>query len=282
MWVLPLSLVLLSAGLHASWNLIVKRQDDKLLSGWLTSLVPSTLLAPALLFTGWPAPDAWPILCASGVIHTVYMISLVHAYTHGDLSVVYPVARGAAPLLVAIAAPLFLRERLSYLGMVGIGLVGGGITWLGFSARHSRTTKRALLWAFATAGTIAAYSITDKVGVARTNPLAYVIVLLGINAVTMAPYVLWKRDMRQLRIFWRRGWGSAVTGGLLSLVAYLLVLTAMRLTQVSYVAALRETSVVFAAALGSTVLGESYGGRRVLASLVVACGLFLLVLAMRG
>ena len=102
--------------------------------------VAVTFLAPALLFTGWPGPDAWPILCASGLIHTVYMIALVHAYTHGDLSVVYPVARGAAPLLVAIAAPLFLRERLSYLGMAGIGLVGGGITWLGFSARHSRTT----------------------------------------------------------------------------------------------------------------------------------------------
>jgi drug/metabolite transporter (DMT)-like permease len=282
MWLLPLSLVLLSAGLHASWNLIVKRQDDKLLSGWFTSLVPSTLLAPALLFTGLPSLEVLPILCASGVIHTLYMIALVHAYTHGDLSVVYPVARGAAPLLVAIGAPVLLGERLSALGMVGIGLLGGGITWLGFSARRSWTTTRALLWAFATAGTIAAYSITDKVGVARTHPLAYVIVLLGINAVTMAPYVLWKRDVRQMRILWRHAWGSAVTGGVLSLVAYLLVLTAMRLTQVSYVAALREVSVVFAAALGSRVLGEPYGGRRLLASLVVACGLFLLVLAMRG
>jgi drug/metabolite transporter (DMT)-like permease len=282
MWILPLTLVLLSAGLHASWNLIIKRQDDKLFSGWLTSLVPSTLLAPALLFTGLPAPDVWPILCASGVIHTVYMIALVHAYSHGDLSVVYPVARGAAPLLVAIGAPVFLGERLSPLAALGIGMVGGGITWLGFSVRRSSATARALLWALATAGTIAAYSMIDKVGVARTHPLAYVIVLLGVNAVMMAPYVLWKRDGRELRALWRQTWPSAVAGGLLSLVAYLLVLMAMRLTQVSYVAALRETSVVFAAALGARVLSEPYGGRRVLASLVVASGLFLLVLAMRG
>jgi drug/metabolite transporter (DMT)-like permease len=282
MWLLPLTLVLLSAGLHASWNLIVKRQDDKLFSGWLTSLVPSLLLAPALVFTGLPPLDVWPILCASGLVHTVYMISLVQAYSHGDLSVVYPVARGSAPLLVAIGAPLLLGERLSPTAVFGIVLVGGGITCLGLSARRSAGRLRGLLWALATAGTIATYSMIDKVGVARAHPLAYVIVLLGLNGLGMTPYVLWKRDRRHLWALWRETWPSAVTGGLLSLVAYLLVLTAMRLTQVSYVAALRETSVVFAAVLGARVLGEPYGGRRVVASIVVACGLFLLVLAMRG
>ncbi len=282
MWPLTLTLVLVSAGLHASWNLIIKRQDDKLFSGWLTSLTPSVLLAPALLFTGLPSPQVWPILCASGLVQTVYMIALVQAYSHGDLSVVYPVARGTAPLLVAIGAPLVLGERLSPLGVIGIGLVGGGITWLGLSARRSAATTRALFWALTTAATIATYSMIDKVGVAQTHPLAYVIVLLGLNAATMTPYVLWKRDRRQLPALWRQTWRSAVTGGLLSLTGYLLVLTAMRLTQVSYVAALRETSVIFAAILGARVLGEPYGGRRLLASIVVAVGLFLLVLAMRG
>jgi drug/metabolite transporter (DMT)-like permease len=282
MWVLPLILVLLSAGLHASWNLIVKRQSDKLFSGWLTSLVPSVLLAPALVFTGLPPSDVWPILGTSGLVHTAYMIALVQAYTHGDLSVVYPVARGTAPLLVALCAPVLLGERLTPLAILGVASVGGGIAWLGLSARRAAGTFRGLLWALATAGTIAAYSMLDKVGVSRTHPLAYVIVVLGLNGVGMTPYVLWQRDRRRLWALWRETWPSAVTGGLLSLVAYLLVLTAMRLTQVSYVAALRETSVVFAAALGARVLGEPYGGRRIVASVVVACGLFLLVLAMRG
>jgi drug/metabolite transporter (DMT)-like permease len=282
MWVLPLSLVLLSAGLHASWNFIVKRQSDKLFSGWLTSLLPSVLLAPALLFTGLPSADVWPILGTSGLIHTAYMISLVQAYNHGDLSVVYPVARGTAPLLVALCAPLLLGEQLTPLAVLGITSVGGGIAWLGLSARRSAGTFRGLLWALATAGTIAAYSMMDKVGVSRTHPLAYVIVVLGLNGAGMTPYVLWNRDRRQLWASWRETWPIALTGGLLSLVAYLLVLTAMRLTQVSYVAALREISVVFATALGTRVLGEPYGGRRVAASVVVACGLFLLVLAMRG
>jgi drug/metabolite transporter (DMT)-like permease len=210
------------------------------------------------------------------------MIALVQAYTHGDLSVVYPVARGTAPLLVALCAPALLGERLTPLAILGVASVGGGIAWLGLSARRAAGTFRGLLWALATAGTIAAYSMLDKVGVARTHPLAYVIVVLGLNGVGMTPYVLWQRDRRHLWAAWRETWPTAVMGGLLSLVAYLLVLTAMRLTQVSYVAALRETSVVFAAALGARVLGEPYGGRRIVASAVVACGLFLLVLAMRG
>ncbi len=282
MWVLPLTLVLLSAGLHAGWNFIVKRQSDKLFSGWLTSLVPSVLLAPALLFTGLPPADVWPILGTSGLVHTAYMLSLVQAYSHGDLSVVYPVARGTAPLLVALCAPVLLGERLTPLAALGIVAVGGGIAWLGLSARRAAGTFQGLLWALATAGTIATYSMLDKVGVSRTHPLAYVIVVLGLNGLGMTPYVLWKRDGRRLWAAWRETWPTAVTGGLLSLVAYLLVLTAMRMTQVSYVAALRETSVVFAAALGARVLGEPYGGRRIVASIVVACGLFLLVLAMRG
>jgi drug/metabolite transporter (DMT)-like permease len=282
MWLLPVSLALLSAALHASWNFIVKRQDDKLFSGWLTLLVPSVLLSPALVFTGLPSPASWPFLCASGLIHALYMLGLVEAYRHADLSVVYPVARGAAPLLVAVGAPVLLGERLSPMGMLGIGLVGGGIAWLGLSARRSTGTTRGMLWALATAGTIAAYSITDKVGVARTHPVAYVIVLLGLSGCIITPYVLWKRRARDLWGLWRRVWPSAVAGGVLSLLAYLLVLTAMRLTQVSYVAALRETSVVFAAALGARMLDEPYGGRRILASAVVAGGLVLLVLAMRG
>lgn len=281
-WLLPLILVLCSAGLHASWNLIVKGEDDKLFSGWLTVLTPSLLLSPVLLVTGLPPPEAWPILLGSAVIHTGYMIALTQAYVHGDLSVVYPVARGLAPILVAVGAPLFLGERLSPTAILGIVLVGGGIAWLGISARRSSASFAGLAWAVATSVFIASYSIVDKVGVSRTNPVSYIIVLMGANAVFMTPVVLWRRDTRRLVAVWRRRWGSAILGGLLSITAYLLVLIAMRLTQVSYIAALRESSVVLAALLGWRVLREPYGGRRILASAVVALGLVLLVLAMRG
>jgi drug/metabolite transporter (DMT)-like permease len=281
-WLLPLILVLCSAGLHAGWNLIVKGEDDKLFSGWLTVLTPALLLSPVLLVMGLPPPEAWPILLGSAVIHTGYMIALTQAYVHGDLSVVYPVARGLAPILVAVGAPLFLGERLSLTAILGIVLVGGGIAWLGVSARRSSASFSGLAWAVATAVFIASYSIMDKVGVSRTNPVSYIIVLMGANAVFMTPVVLWRRDARLMAAVWKRRWRSAVLGGLLSITAYLLVLIAMRLTQVSYVAALRESSVVLAALLGWRVLREPYGGRRILAAIVVTLGLILLVFAMRG
>ena len=245
-------------------------------------VTPALLLSPALFFTGLPPRSVWPLLAGSGIIHTVYMMALVQAYTHGDLSLVYPVARGLAPLFVAVGAPLILGERLSILSVVGILLVGSGVTWLGFSARRTAANLPALGWAIATALCICSYSIVDKVGVSRTNPLSYIIVLMGWNGVCMTPFVLWRRNRLRLADLWRRRWRISVTGGLLSVTAYLLVLIAMQLTQVSYIAALRETSVVLAALLGWRVLGETYGRRRILASTLVAVGLCLLVLAMRG
>lgn len=282
MWLLPLALVVCSAGLHASWNLIVKSEDDKLFTGWLTVLTPCLILCPALFFTGLPPREAWPFLLGSGILEALYVLALTRAYTYGDLSVVYPVARGLAPVFVAVAAPVALGERLSPPAILGIVLVGGGIAWLGFSARRSATSVPALLWAVTTAGLIASYSIVDKLGVSRSHPLAYIIILFGWTSAILTPYVIHRRGLRRMGGLWRLRWGILVTGGLLSFGAYLLVLIAMRLTQVSYIAALRESSVVIATVLGWRVLKESFGARRLAASAVVTLGLFLLVLAMRG
>jgi drug/metabolite transporter (DMT)-like permease len=282
MWLASLILVLAAAGLHASWNLIVKGEDDKLFSGWLTVLTPGLILSPVLFFTGLPPQDVWLILLGSSILESLYMVALTRAYSYGDLSVVYPVARGLAPLFVAIGAPIALGERLSPVALLAILLVGGGIAWLGLSAKRSATTIAALLWAVTTAALIASYSMVDKVGVSRSHPLAYIISLFGCTGAILTPYVLHQRGLRRIVELWRLRWGILVTGGLLSLGAYLLVLIAMRLTQVSYIAALRESSVIIATVLGWRVLKEPYGRTRILASAVVTLGLFLLVLAMRG
>ncbi len=187
-----------------------------------------------------------------------------------------------APLFVALGAPIALGERLSPLAVLGILLVGGGIAWLGLSARRSATPAPALLWAVTTALLIASYSIADKVGVSRSHPVAYIITLFGCTAAILAPYVLHQRGLRRAAVLWRTRWRALVAGGLLSLGAYLLVLIAMRLTQVSYIAALREGSVLIGTLLGWRILKEPHGGSRVLASAVVGLGLILLVLAMRG
>ncbi len=282
MWLLSLTLILLSAGLHASWNLIVKSGDDKLISAWSTVLAAPLVLFPVLGLTGLPPVEAWGILLASGIIHSGYNIALARAYEYGDLSVVYPVARGLAPLGVALAAPFILGETLSPSAATAVALIGGGIVWLGVAGKGTGARLSALGWAVLTALLIATYSIVDKVGVLRSNPLAYAIVLFGCNALVMTPYVFWRRGPRRIGEVWRRRWILLVASGLFSVGAYLLVLIAMRLTQVSYVAALRESSVVIGAVLGWRILREPLAGQRISASVVVTLGLVLLAAAMRG
>src|SRR5574342_39093 len=143
---LVLLLLLASAGLHATWNLLVKRGEDTLIATWLTAIVAPVVLWPLLLFTGLPPPPAWPMLLASGTVHAAYNVTLATAYKHGDLSVVYPVARGLAPLLVGMGAPLILGESLSPAAMVAIVLVGGGVAWLGLSARRTRAIQSPGVW----------------------------------------------------------------------------------------------------------------------------------------
>jgi len=282
MWIptLVLILVLFSAGLHATWNLLVKSGEDKLIATWLTVLAPPILLWPLLFFTGLPPEPAWPMLFGSGFVHAGYNIALAHAYEHGDLSVVYPVARGLSPLLIGAGAPFLLGEQLSPVAIGAILLVGGGIAWLGLSARRSSTRRSGLGWAVLTAIFTATYSMVDKAGVMRSNPLAYVLTVFAWDAVVMTPYVFSRRGSRRTREVWRDNKGPLVWSGLLSLAAYLLVLIAMRLTQVSYVATLRESSVIFGAILGWRVLGDRLGGQRVVASAIVTLGLILLATAM--
>jgi drug/metabolite transporter (DMT)-like permease len=282
MWLLSLTLVLLSAGLHASWNLIVKSGDDKLICAWSTVLAAPLVLSPLLWVTGLPPREAWGILFGSGVIHAVYNVALAQAYECGDLSVVYPVARGLAPLGVALAAPFVLGETLSPSAGAAVALIGGGIVWLGVAGGGTGTKASALGWATLTAALIATYSIVDKVGVLRSNPLAYAVVLFCCNALVMTPYVVLRRGPRRIGEVWRRRWVILVASGLFSVGAYLLVLIAMRLTQVSYVAALRESSVVIGTVLGWRILREPLAGQRISASAVVTLGLILLAAAMRG
>jgi len=282
MWLPSLLCVLAAAILHASWNLIVKQNEDKLISAWLIVTIPCILLCPFLLLTGLPPKEAWPMLVTSGIIHACYITWLANAYKHGDLSVIYPIARGLAPILVALAAPVILGERLSLQAIAAIALVGGGICFIGLSARRSSARLTSLAWAAATAVSTAAYSIVDKVGVMRANVFAYIVILWALMSLCMTPWVFLTRSPAQVAAVWRLRRGPTIIGGLFSAAAYLLVLFAMQFTQVSYIAALRESSVVIGAILGWRVLGEPFGVLRILASLVVATGLVLLVLAMRG
>jgi drug/metabolite transporter (DMT)-like permease len=275
---LPTVLILLSATLHVSWNMLVKRGGDKLVTIWTLDLVPPVLLWPLLLVIGVPGREAWSVIVVSAVVHAAATVALVEAYERADLSVAYPVARGLAPVLVAVGAALVLGERLSLAATAGVLAVSVGVVWLGLSARRVGESFAGLAWAAAMAALIATYSIVDKIGVTRAHPVGYAIVFMAMDSVLLTPYVLWRRGRRRVQaVLWEER-RTIAASSLLGLIGYLLILVALRLTEVSYVATLREISVVLAAIVGWRVLKEPVGAERVAAATLAAAGLITLSL----
>lgn len=271
------ALVLLSALIHASWNAIIKSDADRLLSFGLVMLVGAVMGIIAVPFTQLPAIDAWPWLVASVVIHNFYYFFLLRAYAHGDLSHVYPIARGIAPLLVAVIAGRFVGESLALREGLGVLLVSAGVVGLAFARGMPRQGEgRALLYAVLTGITIAGYTVVDGMG-ARTSgsaigyiawlnmlegPWIFVIAVLRRRGATL-PY---------LRQYWWRG----VTGGVIATIGYGIAIWALSVSPMAHVTALRETSSLFGALIGAYVLKERLGMRRVIAASVMVSGLLMM------
>lgn len=274
---LALAFVLTSALLHATWNAIVKSGDDHLIAGWGT--VSTAALAAFLLVAaaGLPSPRALLYVGVSGVLHALYNVALIRAYDHGDLSLVYPVARGAAPALATAGAVVAYREALSPAAYTGIGLVTLGVVLLGAVGRRVAMSGHAILWSIATAACIAAYTLVDREGIRRASPTSYLAGLFWVDAVLLSLYVRAQRTAWPWRLVAPGRWGPLAFSGIASLGAYLLVLLALSISRVGYVAALRETSVLIAAWLGWRHLGDPHGRARFLSSAVVVAGLVLLV-----
>jgi drug/metabolite transporter (DMT)-like permease len=282
-----LGLVLLAAAAHATWNLLARRADDKLAFLWCGNVVSTALFLPIgvwLLLTEPISVAAWGIVGASAGLEALYYWTLAQAYRHGDLSLVYPMARGTAPILVPILAALFLGERLSGLAGAGIGLVVLGtvaiharsLGWPSLGAIGEVLGQPGTRYALLTGLVIAAYSTLDKYGVSLVRPVLYAYLLFAGLSAILLPVVLRRRSA--LVREWKLRQGSIVVVGLLAPASYGLVLLALTLAPVSYVAAAREVSVVLAAILGAVVLHEGYGPQRLLGSTAIAAGLMLLVL----
>ncbi len=269
-----LLLVLLAAVLHATWNAFVKSGEDKFVS---LSLVIFTTSVPALFalpFLPLPAAASWPYLILSTLVHYVYYGVLVSAYRHGDLSLVYPVARGAAPLLVAVGALAFAAEGLGPWEWLGVAVVSAGIMSLATSgrARAGDGEIKAIAFALLTGLTIAAYSLADGLGVRSSGAeFAYIAWLFVFSGIPMLAFAWWRRRGRAAEVF-RRHLRAGIGGGLISGFAYGAVIWAMSVAPIALVVSLRETSVLIAAAIGSLFMGESFGRRRIAAAAVIVAG----------
>jgi drug/metabolite transporter (DMT)-like permease len=274
------ALVLLAAFLHAAWNALVKAGHDRLVVLTIangTGVFVSLLIAP---FISLPLPASWPFLLASVVLHTGYYFFLIHAYRVGDLSHVYPLARGLSPILVAILAAIFANEIPPLWGMVGVLLACAGITSLAFEGGSPwRGDRRPLAYAAGTAVFIASYTLADGMGVRRAGEaLGYIVWLMILDGIPITCFTAYMRR-HQLVAAISGNWRAGCTSGVLQFGAYALVIWAMSLGAMASVSALRETSVIFAAFIGALVLKESVGIRRIAAAVLVASGIVLMRIA---
>ncbi|MBC8338368.1 MAG: EamA family transporter [Alphaproteobacteria bacterium] len=273
-------LVLLAAVLHASWNAVVKSSGDRFLSFTAIRATGTLIAAGAAFFVPVPVVDAWPYLLAGVFVHNCYYVVLLQAYRFGDLSHVYPLARGIAPVTVAVLAALFAGEVPNAGGMTGILLVSVGIISLMFAGRQGEQTKsnnlKAVLLAIATGLFIASYTVVDGLGIRLGETVFGYIVWLNVGegipfmiaAVLMRP--------KELRPFLKVHWPRTTGTGLLVVAAYGLVLYALSQGAMAHISALRETSVLFAALIGVVMLHEPLGWRRIVAALIIAAGVILL------
>jgi uncharacterized membrane protein len=283
MSLLALVLVLASACMHATWNAIVKGGEDRLASGWATMAAGAACGLIVLTVAGLPSIRAVPVIFSSGILHLAYMLTLTRAYDYGDLSLVYPMARGVAPVLATAGALVVFHERLSASAYAGIGLVTLGVLLLGILSHRTAGSTPGVIpaigWSLLTAGTIAAYTLIDREGVRLASPASYIGILFPVQAGLLSIFVGWQRGGAPWRLISHTQWGALALGGAFSLGAYLLVLVALSISRVGYIAAIRETSVLLAAWVGWRHLGDPQGLRRLMSSGLVALGLVILIAA---
>lgn len=258
--------------MHAGWNYLVKASADRLLDTLAITLGGSLLAAVLLPFVPLPNPAAWRWLGLTVLLHVGYFAALIQSYRYADLSVAYPLMRGTAPLLVALAAPL-LGAPLSPGLLAGVLLIGAGIglpAWIGMA--HGAVRWKGAAYALGNAFFIAAYTLSDGVGVRVSgNAVSYTLWLFFLNAFAILLIARWRRGANFLNGIWPR-WRMAMAGSLLAILSYGIVLWAMSISPIPAVAALRETSVIFAALLGASLLKEKMGRWRTVGALFVALG----------
>ncbi len=280
--------VLFGALLHASWNALIKSGSDKSLDTALIHVMGCLVGVALVLAVGLPRREALPWLATSVVIHIGYYIALAGAYRHGDLGLTYPIMRGSGPLLVAIvlgaSGGAIIDEAISLATWLGVAGISGGVLLVGLSpSAPGGNHRRALQFALFNACIIATYTIIDGVGVrASGNALQYVALLFMIDGLPYFLLVMHRRGKSGRPAAWAhmsKRWPLALLGTLASLGSYGIALWAMTRAPVAAVAALRETSVLFAVLLGTRLLKEPFGVRRAAGTICIFGGVMALRLA---
>jgi drug/metabolite transporter (DMT)-like permease len=276
---LILAAVLCGALFHASWNAIVKAQDDHSLAALVVAVFAGCFGIPLMLALPAPPPAAWPYVAASSLIHVGYFVLVGFAYRSADLGVAYPLTRGSAPLMTALIAFLFLSEALAWNGWLAIVVLAAGIVTLSADALiRGGLTGRAALAVATNAGVIVTYTLVDGLGARVTGSGiiygAWMLAGTGLCVLVFALAMRRQAFFRGAQKMWRPG----LIAGALVLPSYGIALWAMTLAPIGIVAALRETSVLFAAIIGARFFSEQFGPRRWIALVLIIGGIILLKL----
>jgi drug/metabolite transporter (DMT)-like permease len=283
------ALVIASAVFHSTWNFLLKRSDDKTAFLWSLGAVSfAVFLIPAAVSAYIDGIDARGLMfgAVTALLHGVYGLALSRGYELGDLSAVYPISRGMGPALVPIAAVLLLGERASVAAAFGIALVVAGIYVINIEGRSLRDltqplralNRPAIRVAFLTGALIASYSLWDKTALDHLPPVTLnQFGLLGW-LVVLAPLAV-RNGAAPVRSEWRARGRSLVAAGILAPLGYILVLTALTTSRITYVAPAREMGIVLSTILGVVLLGEGYGAWRIVGSLLILSGVLTLGLA---
>lgn len=278
--ILALVLLFLSASMHALWNFLLKSSEEKYIAmGWQV-ILSGVFSFFIFLYSGLPPQHMWGFAIASMLLEAIYFILLCIAYTDHDFSLVYPIARGAAPALLVLWSAIFLREQLTVGGYIGLAMITGGIILIGATTllqnKGEKPHLRGILTALSVALVISIYTFIDGTAVKNGPALPYGISMFVMVPFVTTPYLVNRYGVESFKRVWKNYRGYLLMGGVLGLVAYMLALFAYTIAPLSYSGAIREVSAVIGAFLGWRFLKEEMGGVRLVGSVIVFAGVMVI------
>lgn len=283
--ILALVLLFLSASMHAVWNFLLKSSEEKYVAmGWQTILSGVLALAIMVFYSGLPPREMWLFAVISMLLEAIYFILLCIAYSDHDFSLIYPIARGAAPAMLVVWTAIFLHEQLTTGGYIGLAMITIGMMVIGATAliqsKGEKVHLKGILTALTVALVISMYTFIDGFAVKSGPALPYGLSMFVMVPFVVTPYIAYHYGVDSFSRVWKQNRNYLLIGGVLGLIAYMLALFAYTFAPLSYSGAIREVSAVIGAVIGWRFLKEQMGGVRVIGSVIVFAGV--LVIAIFG
>ena len=264
-------IIIFSAMCHAVWSAIIKSSSNPLSLMGITSILELLIFLPLTFFVPFPIIEIWYLLFATIFIHVLYRLNVIYSYKFGDLSFVYPIARGGSSLLIAIISILFLQNSINLFGFLGVIIVCVGLFLISFSSKI-KFNKPAFFLAVSTAIFITTYTLIDGIGVRSSeNAFSYIFWLIALNGVPILFISIFsKNGLRKKESYSSK---AGIAAGIFATLSYALVVWSMQFIEIAYVSGIREVSIVFATIIGMLFLSEKYASKRIIPSILIALGI---------